>query len=146
MSRDYDTGLILKLYTEESESDAIRTWVTTKAEALVFTSLHLSECVSALRLKCFRRECNEEHAAGAIMDIETDLASGVLRSAYIDWPAAWHLCRILSDAHAGTTGCRTLDALHVACAKQLGAGEFLSTDVRQVKLAKKSGMRVPSIN
>jgi hypothetical protein len=35
----------------------MREWVTAEAEPLVFTSLHLSECVSALRLKCFRGEC-----------------------------------------------------------------------------------------
>ena len=146
MSRYYDTGLILKLYTEEAESDVVRDWVTGKEEALVFTTLHLSECVSALRLKCFRKECSEEQAAGAILDIENDLVSGALRSVFIDWVEAWHQCRILSDAHAGTTGCRTLDVLHVACAKQLGAREFLTTDVRQSNLAKKAGMRVPSIS
>lgn len=51
----YDTGL-LKLYPEEKESDAIRAFVREKKRPLAFTSLHMSECVSALRLKCFRRE------------------------------------------------------------------------------------------
>lgn len=142
MIRYYDTGLLLKLYTEEKESDAIRAFVTNKKQPLAFTSLHLSECVSALRLKCFRNECEEEQAAGAILDIENDLAAGVLRSAYIDWDAAWAQCRFLSDAHAATTGCRTLDALHVACAKQMGAKEFITSDERQSKLAKKAGFRV----
>jgi len=142
MIRYYDTGLLLKLYTEEKESDAIRAFVTKRKQPLLFSSLHLSECVSALRLKCFRNECGEEQAAGAIMDIENDLAAGVLRSVYIDWNAAWTQCRVLSDAHAATTGCRTLDALHIACARQIGANEFITSDERQSKLAKKVGFRV----
>lgn len=124
----------------------MREWVTAEAEPLVFTSLHLSECVSALRLKCFRGECGEEQAAAEILDIENDLAAGVLRPPIIDWPKAWDQCRILSDAHASATGCRTLDALHVACAKLLGIREFFTTDARQEKLAKKAGLRVPSVN
>jgi predicted nucleic acid-binding protein len=142
MKRYYDTGLILKLYTEEAESDAVRAEVVARAEPVLFTSLHLSECVSALRLKCFRKECLEEHAAAAILDIENDMASGVLRGAAIDWTEAWNQCRILSDAHAGTTGCRTLDALHVACAKLLGIREFCTSDVRQANLAKRAGLRL----
>lgn len=145
MIRYYDTGLLLKLYTEEKESDAIRAFGTKKQEPLGFTSLHLSKCVSALRLKCFRNECEEEQAAGAIMDMENDIAAGVLRSFYIDWDAAWAQCRILSDAHAATTGCRTLDAPHVACAKQMGAKEFITSDERQLKLAQKAGLRVPKV-
>jgi predicted nucleic acid-binding protein len=145
MIRYYDTGLLLKLYTEEKESDALRAFVTQKKQPLTFTSLHLSECVSALRLKCFRNECEEEQAAAAIMDLENDFAAGVLRSVFIDWDAAWAQCRVLSDSHAATTGCRTLDALHVACAKQIGAGEFITSDERQSKLAKKAGFRVPKV-
>lgn len=145
MSRYYDTRLILKLYTEEPESDAVRAWIVAKAEPVIFTSLHLSECVSALRLKCFRKECVEEQASGAILDIENDLTAGVLCGASLDWVEAWRQCRIFSDTYAGATGCRTLDALHVACAKQLGIREFLTSDARQANLAKKAGMRVPAI-
>lgn len=145
MIRYYDTGLLLKLYTEERESDSVRAFVRKKKQPILFTSLHLSECVSALRLKCFRNECDEEQAAGAIMDLESDVAAGVLRTVYVDWDEAWRQCRILSDAHAATTGCRTLDALHAACARQLGAKEFVTSDERQLRLAKKAGFRILKI-
>lgn len=145
MKRYFDTGVVLKLYTVEPESAAVRQWVTVRAEPIPFSSLHLSECVSALRLKCFRRECREEQVAGSLLDLENDLATGVLGRTAVDWEAAWNLARVLSDAHAAATGCRTLDVLHVACARQWGAQEFVTTDARQAKLARKVGLRVPRI-
>jgi len=138
----YDTGLLLKLYTNESDSEAIRNFVLRRGEALVFTPMHHAECTSALRLKCFRGEAGEEEVAGALRDIESDVATGVLRATLVDWDAAWLRGRVLSDAHAAATGCRTLDALHVACALLLGAEEMVTGDRRQAALARKAGLRV----
>lgn len=142
MIRYYDTGILLKLYTEEPASDSVRKFVTAHKQAILFTSLHFSECVSALQLKCFRKECEVGEAAAALLDIEADQASGVLRKTLIEWEEAWSECRNLSMAYAATTGCRTLDALHVACAKQSGARDFVTSDARQGKLAIKAGLRV----
>lgn len=141
MSLYYDTGLLLKLYTNERDSEAVRRFVVRHREALAFTPLHHSECVSALRLKCFRGEAGEEEVAGALRDIETDVAAGILRTVPVDWDAAWLRCRILSDGHAAITGCRTLDALHVACASLLGADQLVTADARQASLARKAGLR-----
>ena len=138
----YDTGLLLKLYTNESDSEAVRNFVLRRGEALVFTPTHHAECVSALRLKCFRGEAGEEEVAGALRDIESDVAAGVLRATSVDWDDVWLRCRVLSDAHAAATGCRTLDALHVACALLMGAGEMVTGDRRQAALARKAGLRV----
>lgn len=141
----YDSNLILKLYTEEPESEKVRTFVRGKARPILFSELHYSECISALRLKCFRQECAESEASSAILDIEEDISSGVLQRVAIEWAEVWELCRTLSNAHAAETGCRTLDVLHIACARQLGAREFYSSDTRQMKLAKKIGLRVTSV-
>ena len=142
MTRYYDTGLLLKLYTNEKDSAPVRNFVVRHGEALVFTAMHHAECVSALRLKCFRGECHEEEAAAALRDIEADLAAGVLRVVSVDWDAAWMRCRGFSDAHAAATGCRTLDAFHVACALHLGAEELVTGDARQSALGRKVGLRV----
>jgi len=142
VTRYYDTGLLLKLYTNESDSACVQSFVVRGGEALVFTPLHHAECVSALRLKCFRGEADEEEVAGALRDIESDVAAGVLRPAAVPWDEAWARCRVLSDAHAAATGCRTLDALHVAGALLLGTGELVTGDVRQAALGRKAGLRV----
>lgn len=140
--RYYDTGLLLKLYSNERDSEAVRKYVVRRREALVFTPMHHAECVSALRLKCFRGEAAEEEVAGALRDIDSDVAAGVLRVVPVDWDAAWQRCRILSDAHAASTGCRTLDVLHVACALLLGADLLVTGDSRQAALGCKAGLRV----
>ncbi|MEX0330691.1 MAG: type II toxin-antitoxin system VapC family toxin [Puniceicoccaceae bacterium] len=142
MKAYYDTGVILKLYTTESESAAVRRFVKARKEPLYLNSLHRTECVSAFRLKAFRGECGEEASTNAIADLEDDIASGMIQLVGIDWDAAWSLSRAMADAHAATTGCRTLDTLHVACARSLGIRELISSDKRQRKLARAIGMRV----
>ncbi|HSH09915.1 MAG TPA: type II toxin-antitoxin system VapC family toxin [Oceanipulchritudo sp.] len=142
MTAYYDTGVILKLYTTERESPAVRRFVVSRKEPLHLNALHRSECVSAFRLKAFRGECSGEAAASAIADIEDDFVNGVIRPLSIDWDLAWSTCRSIADAHAAATGCRTLDTLHVACARLLGIREFVTLDKRQSLLAKRLGMRV----
>jgi hypothetical protein len=44
----------------------------------------------------------------------------------------------LSGKHAASTGCRSLDILHVAGTIILGVRDFLTFDVRQGKLARKA--------
>lgn len=142
MKTYYDTGIILKLYTQESQSDAVRALVTDRGEALYLSGLHTAEFVSALRLKQFRHECEPGQVAQALLHVEVDFASGVLKALPVDWDAAWKRCRILSDTHAAATGCRTLDALHVACSILGSAVEFLTSDHRQSALAQLAGLRV----
>ncbi len=142
MSTYYDTGIILKLYTEEPDSPAARKLVTRRRVALHVTELHRAEFVNALRLKCFRRECSEAQAEQALAHLEEDFQAGILRMAALDWDAAWGDCRALSIAHAARTGCRTLDALHVAGALQLGCREFVTTDARQGALARICRLKV----
>lgn len=142
MKRYYDTGVILKLYTEEPESDAARAFVTRRKEALYLSILHTAECTSALRLKQFRGECEPGQAAQALAHLDEDFQAGVLKSLPVDWDEAWQRCRALSDAHAAATGCRTLDALHVACAVLASAAEFITSDRRQIALGKLAGLRV----
>ena len=138
----YDTGVLLKLYTEERESGAARAFVTRRKQPLFLSSLHVAECTSAFRLKQFRGECKPAQAAQALASIEEDLQAGVLKTLPVEWDAAWQRCRALSDAHAAATGCRTLDALHVACAVLGRVTEFVSSDHRQLALAGGAGLKV----
>ena len=141
----FDTGVLLKLYTEEPESDAVRSFVVSRNQPIGVSSLHLAECVSALKLKCFRRECEESEAAGAILDIESDLRAGVLIRSPINWDEAWNQCRTLSESHTSAEGTRTLDTLHIACALQLGNRHFATSDKRQATLAQRIGLKVEEI-
>ena len=140
----YDTGIILKLYTEEPESPPARRFVLKRKQPLYLNALHRTECTAAFRLKAFRGECEAEAAGRAIADFEDDIAHGIIRIVEVDWAQAWTICRNLLDKHGATTGCRTLDALHVACARSLAIREFITSDNRQSALARLAGMTVTS--
>ena len=51
----------------------------------------------------------------------------------------------LSAQHSEKFGTRGLDILHVAMPVTLGSERFLSFDIRQVKLAKAAGLKVPRL-
>jgi predicted nucleic acid-binding protein len=138
----FDTGILLKLYTAEPESLAVAAFAQARREPIRITELHYSECVSALRLKQFRGESTATQSKKAIALLAGDLRAGSLRLVAVDWQQAWSRCRELSESHAAETGARTLDALHVACAIQLEAREFVSSDRRQIALAEKAGLEV----
>jgi len=142
VTRYYDTGVLLKLYTVEERADEVRDWVVRGGEALVFTSLHRSECVSALRLKVFRGECRLEQSTAALAALDEDVDAGVLRPTALDWDAVWERAERLARAHASSTGCRTLDTLHVASAMQLDVQEMVTSDQRQAALAREAGLLV----
>jgi predicted nucleic acid-binding protein len=138
----YDTGVLLKLYTSERDSGSVGRFVHSRRERLFVTELHISESVSALKLKVFRGECREDEAAGGIATIMDDLKSGVLHLVEVDWILAWQECRLLSERFAPTFGVRTLDALHVGLARLSRAEEFVTSDSRQSALALRIGLHV----
>ena len=138
----YDTGVLLKLYTEEPESAAVRAFVIEAGESIPFLGLHQSECAAALHLKAFRGECSLQKANQALGDIDEDLRSGVLEPMLPDWESLWAKTFELSQAHSSITGCRTLDTLHIAAAQHLGLRHFATSDRRQTSLASRVGLRV----
>ncbi len=142
MKSYYDTGILLKLYTVEAESLAVQAFVYGRGEPIRISDLHHAECVSALRLKQFRGECSSAQSKKALALFGGDLRAGVLRLVAVDWEKAWSRCRSLSETHAAETGVRTLDALHIACAIQMEAREFVSSDRRQIALAELTGLEV----
>ena len=138
----YDTGILLKLYTEEKESAAVRAYVTGRGKPILVNDLHLAECVSALRLKQFRGECEPKQSGRALHYLDDDVRKGVLRMVPIDWTDAWRECRLLAYSHAAATGCRTLDTIHLACARLTDARDFVTSDHRQIAMAELVGLRV----
>jgi predicted nucleic acid-binding protein len=138
-----DTGCLLKLYYPEPESAAVAEAVA--GEIIVFTAPHELEMVTAMQLKLFRGEGKAEQAAAAIGLVHEDLAAGKLVEAAVDWRTALRGAVRLAQAHAGRVGCRSLDILHCALAQAVGATVFVSSDTRQITLARAEGLRVLSV-
>lgn len=142
MTTYFDTGLLLKLYTWEPASESVEAFVKRRRRPVPVHALHLAEMTSALRLKQFRGECRAEEADRALACIDEDLEAGILKAVPLEWDEAWRLGRDLARLHADTAGCRTLDALHVACAILLRSGEFATSDARQASLARRCKLQV----
>ena len=135
-----DTGCLVKLYYPEPDSDLVIGQVS--GEEIVYTPLHALELTTALELKRFRGEATLEQVAGSLTLVQEDISSGKL--VVIDAPAldSLNTATDLARAHAAETGCRALDTLHCAWATNLQISGFLSTDLRQLALARLVGLRV----
>ena len=133
-----DTGCLVKLYYPEPDSASVATAVFGKV--IIFSSLHDLELTNALSLKVFQGSATQEQAAAVKSLIIADLEAGSLRRMNPAWEATASLAVEISARHTPEVGCRSLDILHCAQAKLTEAEAFLTTDARQLAVAKALGM------
>ena len=133
----------MKLYYPERESASVAAAVL--GERIAFTPLHELEMVTAMQLKVFRREAKSEQVVAAMGLVQEDLVAGRLVESPTDWKSIFREAERLAQNHAAVAGCRSLDTLHCALAKAVGPSMFLSSDARQIQLARAVGLRVLSI-
>ena len=135
-----DTGCFVKLYYPEPESGQVIALL--QGKPISFTPLHELEFVNALQLKIFTKSATTAQVTAARALVEADLQSGVLVSAANEWKDIFQNAAKLAERHSARIGCRSLDVLHCATAKVLAVTEFISTDIRQKKLATAMGLNL----
>ncbi|MBI4323921.1 MAG: type II toxin-antitoxin system VapC family toxin [Chloroflexi bacterium] len=135
-----DTGCFVKLYYPEPDSAKVVALI--QGKPICHTPLHELEFVNALQLKVFFSSATAAQVTAARALVEADLKAGVLVSPGGEWKDILAEAGKLAEQHTGTIGCRSLDILHCAAAKVLAAGEFISTDSRQKKLAAAVGLNL----
>ena len=138
-----DTGCLVKLYYPEQDSALIAAKVA--GEPLAYTPLHDLEISSALQLKVFRREATREQAQAALQLVAEDRAAGKLIALDMVNSSTLHAASDLANQHAAETGSRALDTLHCALAQALDAEVFISTDTRQLSLARLIGLPIADL-
>ncbi len=74
--------------------------------------------------------------------VRGDIGAGKLVESPTDWRYTFREAARLAESHAAAAGCRALDTLHCALAKAINPSLFLSSDARQIKLARAAGLRV----
>ncbi len=142
MDAYFDTAIILKLYVQEATSpDAVRL-ANESSTPYLLTTLQQIEVRTALRLKVFRKEITPAEMQASLAAFEEDISSGRWKTPEYSEASVWKCARDLSDRHAATIGCRTLDLLHVAVALSLGVKTFVTFDERQRAVAKLEGLIV----
>ena len=137
-----DTSFLSSYFLPDANS--ARAFVSVKALSvpLVFTALHRLELKNALGLAVFRGRITPSQNQMVWRDITTDLASGLLSAFPTNWYAVMRQAALLSAQHTPSTGCRSLDVLHIAAALRLGSTEFFSFEVRQRSMAQLVGLTV----
>ena len=142
MSAYLDTGVIAKLYVLESDSAEAARLVSAYRPPLVFTHLQALEIRNALRLKVFRGEITRAQLRLTMSRLEIDIRAGRWESPRYALSDVYEKAEDLSRRFAPTTGCRSLDILHVAAAVVLKVRDFVTFDVRQGRLARKARLRL----
>lgn len=138
-----DTGCLVKLYYPEPESSAVAKVVI--GRAIIFTDLHELEMTTAMQLKVFRGEAARERVMAALELVREDVSTGKLSRTRVGLQSAMRDAVAMSLAHAALIGCRSLDILHCALAKAAEAEAFVSTDARQLAVARAESLRVLTI-
>jgi len=140
MTHYADSSFLVSLYVPDTNTTKAKAWLSHAGIPLIFTALHTLEVRNAFKLGVFRGFFTAADAAATWEDLEKDLRSGRLVKTTVKWPVAFRIAAQLSERHSAVIGSRSLDILHIASAKTLGAVELLSFDGRQRTLAAAAGL------
>jgi len=142
MNAYFDSGVLVKNYSYELNSEEAISLIMAEAAPLPLTPLQEAEMRNSFRLKAFRKEMDLAAMQVSLLLLEDDLRHGRLERVGHDSHAIYQRAETLSRLHTVTTGARTLDILHVAAALEIGSTRFISFDQRQRSIAKKAGLKV----
>lgn len=110
----------------------------------VFLSLfNIFEYENALRLAGFRKLIGDRERIEIWKLFHAALSAGRLVYQEANLAEVLAEARRLSESHTPSGGHRGFDILHVAAAKQMGAGDFLTFDRNQRKLARSLRLKIP---
>ena len=143
-----DTSFLYALFRQQNNTAEAVGHRASMKEPLAVTALGLFEFRQSVRWQTFlhRKDAGkgygDREAARMLADLQSDLASGLLQIAPVDWANVISTAEQLSTRHTGKGGQRAFDVLHVATALELGARDFLTFDARQGALAKAAGLKV----
>ena len=142
MSLYADTSFLVSYYIADANSTRAEAVFRNLTNPLLFTGLHRLEVKNAIALGAFRRLITANEAQGALADLQRDLRARLLVATAVNWRPILRSASSLAEQHTPTIGSRSLDVLHVATAKRLGATTFFSFDSRQRALAHAVGLVV----
>jgi predicted nucleic acid-binding protein len=141
----FDTGVVLKLVIEEPLSPLTRAFVIRRGVPVPLSLLIELEIENALQALRFRREITAEQLAGSRGLVTEMIRRGRFEKIDLSLDEIGREAFSLVPLVTAKTGCRTLDLMHIATAKLLGACEFVSTDKRQIEAAKLCGFKIVNL-
>ena len=139
-----DTSAFIKLYLREEGSEEVHGVIVAQSDPLPVWYLTELEFTNALRFKVFLAEMTRAQTERLISLYIARKAAGQYYSPQLD-PIALHEVSLRLTAQTPTTGCRSLDILHVAAARMIDAQLFVTADKRQASLAEAEGLAVKPV-
>ena len=140
-----DTSFLFSLYVADANSQSAVSIHQSYNRALPLTAFHRIELLNALCLAVFRKQITQAIADAAWQNIETDLRNGTLYFETVVWTDVLNEAENIVKQYSAIYGNRSLDVLHIATAKILGADHFITFDARQASLAARLGISVSPI-
>lgn len=143
-----DTSFLCAIYRRQDNSPQAAAHFQAMKEALHVSTLLLYEFRQSVRFQVWlhardkTRGYPQADGDQALADLQTDLDTGAVVLASVEWPDVHSRAEVLSRQHTTAGGHRSLDVLHVATALHLEAEEFLTFDTNQRKLAAAAGLKV----
>lgn len=142
MNAYFDTAIIIKLYVREANSSDVVRLVSDFPVPYLLMPWQNIEVLTAIRLKAFRKEINLEEMQASLAAFKEDVRLRRWVGRPYSERRVFELVRDLSDRHAASLGCRTLDLVHVATAIVAGVAIFVTFDERQRTVASLEGLTV----
>jgi predicted nucleic acid-binding protein len=138
-----DTSFLFALYANDAHTQRALAWAKRSTHALSITSINEFELGNAFRFAEFRKAIPAGASARFQALFEADVAGGRLIVETCRLGSVMAEAKRLSRAHTLSGGHRAMDILHIACALELGAAEFLTFDLNQKRLALALGISSP---
>lgn len=136
-----DTSALAKLYVNEAGSPAFQAYAAGLRSAWI-SRLAIVEfrCMMARRVRANLLSSQDQASARGLF--EADIARGLWEVSPLDDQHAAHAAALI-DRLAGVP-LRTLDALHLAIARSLGASELATSDQALASAGSALGLRIAS--
>lgn len=143
MTNYIDTSALLKWYLPERGSDAFSAWIESQDDARI-SVLTRVEVHATLARRQRMRDLSAAEARRAANAFLADLDDGLFLVHPLVEPHWAEAEALLHDAPDAAL--RTLDALHLACARLDQARVFATADRTLAAAARKLGMQTPDFN
>jgi len=131
-----DTSIAVALFVPEARTAEVKAWFAANAAPLVAADWIVTEFASALSIKERRGDLAREDA-DAVWRAFTDLCGAGLRLVPVTRAAFAAAAELVRDVGSGL---RAGDALHLAVAREVGAGSIATADVTLAANAEAKGL------
>jgi predicted nucleic acid-binding protein len=138
-----DTSFLFSLYGNDVHTPRALAWTGASVFPLTISELAEYELGNSLRFAECRGVLASGRAAIYWARFESDRTAGLATIVICNLARVIATAKRLSATHTLAGGHRGFDILHVAAALEMGAGQFLTFDANQKKLAEAEGLEVP---